>query len=299
LNGHSGFLGTISLALLVTGCSTAHSDTPVRSATPLRYYVSIGDSYSVGYQPSPTPGATAGYTAYVAQKENLKLESFGCSGATTASILHTNGCTAPYGPGAATDSVPYASMSQAVAAEAFIRAHKGSIGLVTVSIGGNDITSCVTAANPVSCVITALGTIKANVTVLARGLRSAAGAGVPIIGLTYPDVFLGLWVYPPGKTDRDLATLSVTAFQSLFNPALKTAYTGAGGTFLDITAATGAYTALTNLTTFAPYGTIPKAVAEVCMLTWYCSQGHIHANTAGYTFIGQQIATEYAKVSHS
>jgi len=214
-------------------------------------------------------------------------------------MLHTNGCTAPYGPAAATDAETYTIMSQAAAAEAFIRAHKGSVGLITVSIGGNDITSCVTGANPVSCVITALGTVKANVTALAHQLRSVAGTGVPIIGLTYPDVFLGLWVYPPGKTDHGLATLSVTAFQSLFNPALKTAYTGAGGTFLDITAATGAYTPLSDLTTLAPYGQIPSAVAQVCMLTWYCSQGHIHANTAGYTFIGQQIATEYARLSHS
>ena len=121
---------------------------------------------------------------------------------------------------------------------------------------------------------------------------------MPIIGLTYPDMILGLWVYPPGKADHDLATLSVTAFRSLINPALKTAYTGAGGAFVDITAATDAYAPLTDMTALSPYGTIPKAVAEVCMLTWYCSLGNIHANTAGYTFIGQQIVAEYARLAH-
>jgi len=279
-------LVVVPLAALVAGCGT-------QVASAVKYYVSLGDSYSVGYQPSPTPGATGGFTGYVAEKTKLKLENFGCGGATTDSILHTNGCSGPYGPVAATDAVAYTE-PQATAAEAFIRAHKGSIGLVTVSIGGNDVTSCATASNPITCVVTAVAAIKENVSVLAHQLRSAVGSGVPIIGLTYPDVILGLWVYPPGRTDHSLATLSVTAFKSFINPSLKSAYTGAGGAFVDITEATGAYQPLTDLTTLTPYGEIPKPVAEVCTLTWYCSQGNIHANTAGYTFIGQQIVAEYA-----
>ncbi|MGH9917261.1 MAG: hypothetical protein ACRD6W_00075, partial [Nitrososphaerales archaeon] len=48
------------------------------------YYVSLGDSYSVGYQPTPSE-ATPGYTAYVAKKKKMTLENFGCGGATTLS----------------------------------------------------------------------------------------------------------------------------------------------------------------------------------------------------------------------
>ena len=203
LKGRFMFVVTISLALLVTGCSTAHSDTTVHSATPVKYYVSLGDSYSVGYQPSPTPGPTAGYTTYVAQKENLKLENFGCSGATTDSILHTNGCTAPYGPVADTDAVPYTTMSQAAAAEAFIRAHKGSIGLITVSIGGDDITSCVTAVKP--------HLLRAHGPRHHQGQRHRPDPPAPLgcrcrgahhrahLSRRFPS---GLWVYPPGKTDH-------------------------------------------------------------------------------------------------
>lgn len=58
---------------------------------------------------------------------------------------------------------------------------------------------------------------------------------------------------------------------------------------MDVTKATGAYTALTKLANLAPYGKIPKAVAEVCKLTYYCSLGNIHANTLGYTDIGKLI----------
>jgi hypothetical protein len=54
------------------------------------FYLSLGDSYSVGYQPGI--GATAGYTAVVAKKEHLTLENFGCGGATTSSVLTAIGC---------------------------------------------------------------------------------------------------------------------------------------------------------------------------------------------------------------
>jgi len=39
-----------------------------------------------------------------------------------------------------------------------------------------------------------------------------------------------------------------------------------------------------------PYGKIPVPVADVCALTYYCSEGNIHANTKGYQDIGKFIA---------
>ena len=35
--------------------------------------------------------------------------------------------------------------------------------------------------------------------------------------------------------------------------------------------------------------TVPKAVKQICTLTWYCQLGNIHANTTGYTVIGNLI----------
>jgi lysophospholipase L1-like esterase len=259
--------------------------------------VSLGDSYSVGYQPRPQPGATGGYTAVVANGTHLRLVNFGCGGATTTSILETDGCGPPYGPPAATGAVAYPDESQAAAAESFIRRHKGDIGLVTVSIGGNDVTACAATANPITCVAGVLGELGTHVTTLAKGLRAAAGKKVPIVGLTYPDVILGDWVYPPGKPNQSLATLSVTAFKSLINPELKKAYHSAGASFVDVTAATGAYQPLAQTTTLAPYGTVPAAVAKVCQLTWFCQLGNIHAKTAGYHFIGEEILATYRKAN--
>jgi len=281
-----------AFAFLMAGCSSSSTST----VPPVKYYVSLGDSYAVGYQPLPAPHASPGYTAYVATAQHLQLENFGCAGATTVSILTTNGCA---GVVAATDAVAYSTTPQTTAAEAFIRAHKGSIALITVSIGGNDVTRCASVASPITCFYSSVSTASANITRLANGLRSAAGPAVPIIGLTYPDVLLGLWVHPAASPDKSFASLSVTGFRDAFNPALKSAYTSAAAKFVDITAATGAYTPLTETTTLSPFGVIPIAVAQVCMLTWYCTVGSIHANTQGYTFIGRQIVAEYDKLPHS
>ncbi len=131
------------------------------------YYVSLGDSYSVGYQPGL--GSTPGYTVYVAQHTGLTLVNFGCGGATTSSILNAVGCpdVLPHTVGVMT----YPTTTQIAAADAFITAHRGHIGLITVSIGGNDVTGCATQSNPISCVGNVVKSINANVTTLAR--RSA------------------------------------------------------------------------------------------------------------------------------
>jgi hypothetical protein len=46
--------------------------------------------------------------------------------------------------------------------------------------------------------------------------------------------------------------------------------------------------------TVAPYGTIPRAVARVCTLTWFCAVGNIHATSTGYALIGKLVAARYA-----
>ena len=286
-----------TLALLATAALAATSLVTLSGAAQasqahVTYYVSVGDSYSVGYQPGL--GATTGYTGYVAKAAHLTLANFGCSGATTTSIIDTVGCPDILLHTAGAHVYP--GTTQAAAAEAFLKAHRGHVGLITVSIGGNDVTACAAEAIPIPCVATAVASIKQNVTSLAKGLRAAAGPKVPIIGLTYPDVLLGAYVYPAPATAADISLISesVVAFKSLINPTLAQAYAAVHGVFVDVTSATGAYTPLTTTVTLAPYGQIPTAVAKVCTLTWYCAKGNIHATTQGYTVIGKLVAARYA-----
>lgn len=273
--------------------TVSESPSPTPTPTPTaaesaKWYVSVGDSYAAGWQAT---GRGEGHTtrngfAYQLTSEapdkgyDLTLQNFGCGGATTTSILQSVGCPqVALGPGA----TPYPHQTQAAAAIAFIKAHPGRIGLITVSIGGNDVTKCGSAANAVTCVAGAINSVKTNVTKLVTELRDAAGPDVPIRGITYPDVILGEWL--SGRSGQQLASLSVTAFKSLINPALSAAYASVGGKLVDVTAATGAYTPLSQTTTLAPYGTIPVAVAKVCRLTYYCQYKDIHPHTNGYKII--------------
>jgi lysophospholipase L1-like esterase len=260
-------------------------------------FVSLGDSYASGYQPGIVPGEggnTRNGFAYqvpalaARRGYRFRLVNFGCGGATTTSLISAKGC-APraLGPGGRA----YPDRTQLAAAVRFLRANRRRTALVTVSIGGNDVTACARTADPVACVTSAVTGIKKNVTLIAKRLRRAAGRRVRIVGTTYPDVILGEWVNGDAAS-RDLASLSVVAFRALINPALKAAYRTAGARFVDVTAASGAYTPFDQVTTLHPYGTVPVAVARVCELTYYCSLRDIHARTDGYALIAKLVARQ-------
>jgi lysophospholipase L1-like esterase len=278
----------IVIALVATLAlpAAAQADTPKR-----QYYVSLGDSYATGFQPTaPGKGANTrnGFAYQVpklarARGYRYKLVNFGCGGETTVSLLERKErCGAPV-PGGAN----YAGRTQIAAAERFLRAHRGRVGLITVSIGGNDVTKCTREADPIPCVVAAVTAINENVTAIAHRLRKAAGRNVRIVGTTYPDVILGQWVGE--NANQDLAKLSVTAFKDFINPALTKAYAAAGGTLVDVTAASGAYGSLEELVAL-PSGTlVPKPVADVCRLTYYCQFRDIHARTSGYRLIADLV----------
>ena len=285
----------ISTKVSVTACAAligALAIVPAVQAKPSQYLVSLGDSYAVGYQPGK--GSTKEGFVYqipgMAKKRgyNLKVVNFGCGGATTKSMIEQIGCPkAGLGPGAK----PF-NKTQIAAATDFIRANRKKVALITVSISGNDVTKCVNAADPITCVADATAAIKANVGNATKQLRSAAGKKPVIVGTTYPDVVLGAWVNPGGDSAKSIANLSVVAFKSLINPTLKASYAEGQGKFVDVTAKTGAYGDMSVMETLAPYGSIPKPVADVCKITWYCEKRDIHANKSGYRIIAQMVTAE-------
>jgi lysophospholipase L1-like esterase len=286
----AGLVAMLLLALALPAAANAKS-------APKQFYVSLGDSYAVGWQhpalydQGPTLTGFDRQIPKLAKKKHYRLTevNFGCGGATTTSILEQKGCVKA---ARAIGGRNYKT-TQAVAAERFLRSHRGKVALVTVSIGGNDVTACARDTNPVPCVAAATASVTKNVTKLAKALRKAGGKKVRIVGTTYPDVILGQWVRQPAN--QTLASLSTTAFKSLINPALVKAYKAGKGKLVDVTRATGAYTPLTQLTTLAPYGSIPVAVTKVCQLTWYCQFGDIHANSKGYKIIAQLVVKTLPK----
>ena len=279
------------LLLAVLALGAALLAAPAAAGAKPKLYVSLGDSYATGYQVTPEGGRnTRNGFAYqvpgLAAKRghDLKLVNFGCGGETSSSLLERVAVCRGPGPGGR----DYAGTTQIHAAERFLRAHRGRVALISVSIGGNDVTACARAADPVSCVATAVQTVEKNVTETAKRLRKAAGAKARIVGITYPDVILGRWIGP--DADQDLARLSVVAFKELINPALTRAYEAAGGRLVDVTAKTGAYGSLDVLMPLPSGELVPEPVARVCALTYYCEFRDIHARTNGYRLIAKLVA---------
>jgi len=257
------------------------------------YYVSLGDSYAAGNQPIASAWAhndSNGFAYQVVKLARAKgyrfdLLNFGCGGATTTSVLQQAGC---FVGNAGPDTTSYPTQTQAAAASRFISRHRGHTGLISVSIGGNDALACDTAAQLLSCAKSELKVVKRNLTVFVRAVRNSAGPGVPIVGITYPDIFLGSYL-SPARSQKSLAMLSVTEFRNLLNPTLRAAYSSVGGYFVDVTKATGAYTPFSQTTAYGRFGEIPVAVAEVCVLTYYCKLQDVHPTTLGYTIIARLI----------
>ncbi|GAB2966950.1 GDSL-type esterase/lipase family protein [Saccharothrix stipae] len=254
-----------------------------------RVYVSLGDSYATGYRPAdagaPAGADRAGFAYLVAERSELRLINLACSGATSAQLRAEPGC-APGNRGP--DAPDLAGRTQLDAAVQVLREHRGRVGLVTVVIGGNDLAPCARAGDPLTCASQAVAAVRANLATTLPALREAAG-DAPIVGLTYPDVFLGAWVSPAFPNGQDLARLSVSLFRDFFNAALKAEYEKVGAKFADVTATTGGYGSLTELTQDPAYGPIPTPVAKVCALTYFCEHTDVHPTPAGHEAIASAV----------
>ncbi|HEX8869670.1 MAG TPA: GDSL-type esterase/lipase family protein [Lentzea sp.] len=235
-------------------------------------YVSLGDSYATGYSPQ---GPGESFAQIVAAQENLHLLNLACNGATSADMLAEPAC------GPEPDG-----KSQVDAAVDALRT--GEVGLVTVVIGSNDLLEpCAVAEDPGSCATTAAADTKTNIATMLTKMREAA-PNVKIVGLSYPDVFLGAWVNPEVPNGEELARSSVKLYED-FNGEIAAEYAKYGANYVDVTNKTGGYGALTDLTQDPKYGAIPSPVAEVCALTHYCDEGDVHPTPAGHQAIADAV----------
>jgi lysophospholipase L1-like esterase len=210
----------------------------------------------------------------VARQSDLKLVNLACNGATSADLATKPAC----GPDAG-------GKTQLDAAVEALRGKKA--GLVTMVIGGNDLAPCAIAQDPLHCATTTAAGIRNNVAAALAELREAA-PDVQIVGLTYPDVFLGAWVNPSFPDGKNIARLSVTMFQD-FNGTIAAVYGKFGAKFADVTNTTGGYGALTELTQDPKYGQIPASVAKVCTLTYFCDRTDVHPTPAGHQAIADTV----------
>ena len=281
------------LAALVLVVATTLSDSGFPSGIPTaragvgggEFYLALGDSLSVGYQPGR--GETRkGYVDDLwrrvrkEQISGLDLRNVGCPGETSASMITGNHSLCQYAAG-----------SQLDAAVNFLEQHPGEVAFITIDIGANDfVFRCLdfdTGRSDRACAADMLPRLQAR---LARilGTLGTAGPGVPIVGMTYYDPFLGLWGLVPGG--RPLARASLRSF-NLLNTGLAEAYEEAGATVAKV-AKTFRIKNFAETVRVPGRGRIPINVALTCRWTWFCSPtffGDPHANRTGY----QQIARTF------
>ena len=244
------------------------------------YYVSVGDSAAAGFEPIGRFSHGYANQLYREAREKspgLRLIKLGCPGETTGTMIRGGVCR-------------YRTGSQLSEAVAFLRAHPGQIEFITIDIGGNDwLEACFDGVLiDVGCTEQVLPHIAAGLhTILGR--LQAAASGVPVVGMTYWDPFLGFWVLAPAH--GHYIARQDEAAEEVLNAGLIDAYLDGGAAVADVASPDFFDTAnFGDMVWTEEWGRIPVNVARACAWTWFCSihfTFDVHPNTAGYGIIAE------------
>jgi lysophospholipase L1-like esterase len=269
---------TAILAAPVLAPTTANAATR-RAAEAPEYYLALGDSLSLGVQPDATgvnrPTA-AGYTDKLYARArlrypNLQLVKLGCAEETTKSMVSGGTCSYPGG------------RSQLQEAEAFLRAHRGAVRLVTIDVGARDLYGCITPAGAdTGCLLRGLATVGLNMPPIVARLRFAAGLSTRIIGMNYYNPALASWI--TGAEGQDQARQS-QLLAGLLNAKLAVNYGFWGMRIADV--ATAFRTSEWEPTVPTFLGDLPQNVFQVIANTWMFSPApaNYHPKDTGYDLI--------------
>lgn len=170
---------------------------------------------------------------------------------------------------------------------AYLDGHAKDVRLVTVVLGGNDVTPCASEDDWRTCATRQMTEVQIALDTLLTEVRSRVGPDVPIIGLTYPDVLLAEPVI--GSATEEYATASLAFFRDIVNPALEAVYTRHGALLADVTEHFGAYLPVEQTVEVPGRGRIPERAAEICRLTFYCELRDLHPNVAGHESIAELV----------
>ncbi|GAA1459123.1 GDSL-type esterase/lipase family protein [Nocardiopsis exhalans] len=197
-------MAAVAAAVVVAGCSGSGDE---EATTTQSFYLSLGDSLTVGVQPDESGRAqetAEGYTDVLYRElkdadSTLQHERMGCGGEDTTTFIEG---------GIANCDTRYEAGSQLDQAEEFLREHGDQVDLVTLTIGGNNFTNCVDGVQEdrdpelglsaedigvnEECVADGLERLETEVPLIAERLTEAAGPDTQIIAMTYYNPFLAL-----------------------------------------------------------------------------------------------------------
>jgi len=261
--------GVLGLVLLTALAASAASG-PVYQA-PQAYYLALGDSIAYGFQPNkpkaaPPSAFDSGYVDLFAARlrklsPTIQVVNYGCPGESTRTFA-AGGCEGRGDVKALHDSFKGAQLDAALA---FLRAHSGEVGPVTLTLFGNDWFPVVfeTCKGKLTCIrkrapgeIASLGS---RLTAIMNRLRAAAP--------TTEIIVTGAWNIDPDSLEQ-----LRPVYRSL-NSAIARAAARSRSRFAD------------TLPIFNPTGSPRAQRARLCALSFVCSKGDPHPTDAGYRAI--------------
>ena len=283
----------IATTLMFAGCDAVNDAVDavddIGGETDVFYYLSLGDSLSVGVQPNgegillPTdegyadqlfdlvrPGFQAG-----GENRELRLVKLGCPGETIDDMVNGGSC-------------PYLAGSQLAAAIDFLNENGNKVFLVTIDIGGNDFRNadCIDATVDMDCATTVAGQVATDLAPVLAALDAAADPATTIAGMNYYNPYLASWL--EGMAGETYAVDSAQAV-GLLTDLLGTTYQTAGILMADVAAAFDSDEFAMMVDT--PNGMLPLSVANICDWTYMCDGDprgpDIHANMPGYAVIAE------------
>lgn len=261
--------GVLGLALLTALAASAASG-PVYQA-PQAYYLALGDSIAYGFQPNkpkaaPPSAFDSGYVdLFVAGLRKLspkiQVVNYGCPGESTRTFA-AGGCEGRGDVKALHDSFKGAQLDAALA---FLRAHSGEVGPVTLTLFGNDWFPVVfeRCKGKLTCIRKRapgeIASFESRLTSILSRLRAAAP--------TTEIIVTGAWNIDPGSLEQ-----LRSVYRSL-DSAIARAAAKSRSRFAD------------TLPVFNPTGSPRAQRARLCALSFVCSKGDPHPTDAGYRAI--------------
>lgn len=250
-------------------------------------HLSIGDSYAAGFRPAlgdePEQNTIDGFAWEVAEQLDLELENVACAGITAVDYVLGDPCEEQSLPPGTPARVAESELDRV---EELLATRGAEVELVTIVLGVNDVLPCLTAEDWRGCARRAMVRVTRALDRVLDAVARDVPAGVPVLGLTYPDVFLGETV--TGRDD-DLVEGSLELFRDIVNPALARVYRDHGARLVDVTAGFDAYAPVSRTARSERHGTLPLRAATICDLTYYCSQRDIHPTPTGHDRIAELV----------
>ncbi|WP_418004900.1 SGNH/GDSL hydrolase family protein [Mycobacterium sp. PDNC021] len=290
--------GATLVVLVALSLITITSAAPTRAGSDggnARYYVAVGDSFTAGYRPDGKSGsATRDGYAYrlldkLSREGTWKLVNFACTGQTAHDMQFNAGC---HDGALATGGVDYPGTTQETAVEQFIAAHHRQIGLVTVSMGANDLLKCLDITDDrraQHCAENAASDVHTSLQAFLTAMRSQLGPATPIVGLSYIDSFRA-GVLDGTATSQRRAAISQVLFDNYLNPVLKKTYAQFNVRYVDVFSLAGGDLPDTQKSLLPGHGTVPTTIARICTLTYFCTDNDPHPNREGHELTAQAIA---------